>query len=395
MPEDSIETGEKLNLPQEPKPKQQRVTRRFLLKAGAAAIGAAALGWRESQIIESGIKTPTGTFYPLYESHTQGIKPEDLRDDLDACSFELNLKKTEGAIYSGKPAVVLYNWEFSSGWEQDTKELLKRKGKILEKLAGNKTRVVFGDLEVSYDLIEWEGEPMATRIGKGVGILGASAYLLARFDEKVALLFDKKEIPRRSVLKTIGKVALLASIPPNIGNVIQEKVFTNLDNLDARQKDAGSRIAFRLQGLASHLDPENHLLFFRNLIMADKILTVAEAIKKETGKRPKIAFNVGAAHVGMEDFLMAGHDFCRWLLSNYPPDFIENVAETNGGLENFCTARVLTLLPVRYSELLGEEYSAAIKLMTGSREVSIKDERIIDQPLFQSLSGRRLANALK
>lgn len=114
MPEDSIETEIKDKTP----PPPERFGRRKFFKKvaiGAAAIGATALGWRESQTIESGIQTATGTFYPLYERHDQGIDEKDLPDDLGACFFEFAKEQRQGWLYGEEPAVLLYNCTIGDG----------------------------------------------------------------------------------------------------------------------------------------------------------------------------------------------------------------------------------------------------------------------------------------
>ncbi len=55
--------------------------------------------------------------------------------------------------------------------------------------------------------------------------------------------------------------------------------------------------------------------FFRNVMMADKLLSVASKTKSRKGNNPsKLAFQVEAAHSGIEDFLQVGPDICRALV---------------------------------------------------------------------------------
>lgn len=144
-------------------------------------------------------------------------------------------------------------------------------------------------------------------------------------------------------------------------------------------KNAITRIHTRINGIIiGHLSIEEHLFFFRDVVIADKLLTAAEAIKRELGRKPLIAFNVGGAHGGIEDFLVAGHDFTRWVLLQYPKEFWETIIELNGGIENVCSVRSLTL-PSNFNA------------QEAKNNLEDLDENVVDHRLYDIA----LLNALK
>lgn len=107
-----------------------------------------------------------------------------------------------------------------------------------------------------------------------------------------------------------------------------------------RKEDALHRIIDRINGLQSNTHPEQLVVFFRNLIMADKMLTVADDFKQKTGRKAQIAFNVEYGHNGVQDFLRVGPDICRWLISRYPKKVLRDIGDLNGGNESLWTARL-------------------------------------------------------
>lgn len=148
------------------------------------------------------------------------------------------------------------------------------------------------------------------------------------------------------------------------------------------QKSAGQRVLQRIGALLSIMNPEDHLIFFRSVLMADKILTISESIQKQKGEKAKVAFNVGSDHLIMEDLLSAGHSFTRLILASYPIEFLKTVTENIGGVQNLATSRVFTLNP----NLTEQDIQNGRDGM-----VVIKEERIIDQPLLQTLDSRLAA----
>lgn len=287
----------------------------FLKKAGAVVAGAA-LVTREIGNIENGIRTPSGVFVPIYETHDVGFTPQRIPDDIQALFRELPLAK--------------------GNFEAPAYQLLKNgafRGGNLEKLAHSGAKVAFGDISLSWedDLAEMTRSNIA----------GTAGLMIATLTEIFAK--DKPGTPtsgRRKFLTNSVKVTSLW-----LGLPVATGIASNIaDTFSlAPQSNAISRILGRLEGIANHTHPEGIGIFFRNLIMADKMLMIAEQLKQESGKSPKIAFSIGKSHSGIEDILQAGPDVIRTLLGCYSPALVKKLVQETGSVENICTARVLSI----------------------------------------------------
>lgn len=368
-------------------------SRRDVIKKGAAvttaAVALGALGAREMQVMEHGLETRDGTFFPLYERHDVGIQTKDIPQNLDVFFRELTMDEVAMEL----PAVRLAKAAMSFGIKTPSQQSSSGdkpgesfKKDAFEMLAQNGTKIAYGDVpprSIDFSKENWhekatidEFKVGTARTAAGViaAITGPLVKDLAEIDEK----YGKKTIGTTS-RRMLGKVMVGAGIglatPPIAGFAIS--LGTRLVNPDLGQKNAITRIRNRLDGMLSHAVPENDVIFFRNLVMANKLLTLAKTTKKEGGK-PRIAFNVGAAHGGIEDLLLAGQDVTRFLISRFPKWYMKPMIDRSGGVENFSSIRVLTLpKDMKKGELDENEYEANQR---------IGDERIIDQGLFEDLS---------
>lgn len=116
------------------------------------------------------------------------------------------------------------------------------------------------------------------------------------------------------------------------------------------------------------------------------MLIVAEDFEKKSGRKPRIAFNVGAAHSGIEDFLVAGHEFTSWLIAQYPKPILWRIIEENGGIDNFCSARILTLPDGIKAEELGD---ASQREEVGRYlDKTVVSEKIVDDKLREMLRNQ-------
>lgn len=106
--------------------------------------------------------------------------------------------------------------------------------------------------------------------------------------------------------------------------------------------EPAQKVITRLYGIGTNLHPEDITNFFRNLIMANSMLMVAERMKK-VDRKPNIGFNAGYEHGGLEDLIKAGPEFCKFLISNFPKELLQFSIKNSGSLENFCTAIVIDL----------------------------------------------------
>lgn len=340
------------------------VDRRKFIKIATGstlAAGTAALVHKEVHARESGLETPTGIFIPLYERHDVGIKASDLPPNLDGF-----FKEAQGLepLLSASPDFMLK---------------AHIKPGLLSTLAQSEAQLIFGDTDVPPQDILDAGlkEQSKKRL-----IASGAIFLAGYFHDTANVLREiwKNKIPdakttsRRKFIKRASIVVASAVAAPVINWIVSGLEMKA--GIDPNQKSAIYRIYTRMTGLISHLAPENQFIFFRNLMMADKLLTVAKALGEQSGRKPRIAFNIGRSHSGIEDFLAAGHDFTRWLILRLPSDFLKEIIELNGGVENFCGARMIRLSKdFTFSE------------PASSQNAIIQDTKIYDQQLLDTLLG--------
>ncbi len=319
-----------------------KFNRRTAFKAGLAALGATVVGREAKTFIEGTIDTPSGVFYPLYEYHDTGVREQDVPDGLDAFFRELTMTELE---WRANPEDLLGTQYFSTRFREETiRSIIDFP--ILRKLAQDSTLVVFGDTAIPEDFADKAFNIAFTRMVTGGAVTAAgTGYLLS--DWVIHKLeqddFTQEELNRRKFigLSTVG--ATLALEAPLISMLL-----STLEISTQNQTEKGNiaqRILQRVIALADYFSPEDHDIYFRSLVMANKLLTISEAVQRQTGRKARVGFNVGTGHSSIEDFLQAGHNFTRFLISRYPDDFLQAVTRLNGGTENFCSARGISLVP--------------------------------------------------
>lgn len=279
------------------------ITRRdFLKKAGTfAAVGAVAGAAGliiDNEINKDGIvRVNEGNFIPLYENHVVGIAPEDIPQSIDA------LFKESGNIVADD-----IESQLGMGYKTDI-------GKTMEILAGNKAPVILGDIRPTNSYL--------LNVGLFVLTYAAEFWIGLRSASKILHT-------RRKVLKlALGAAALFG-----LSN------FTALPALISRPilPSDWNRKLSRIYGITSHMHPEQPALFLRNALMADKLLLTGAYLKEKLGRQPNVAFQVGLAHSGIEDFLQAGQEACRKAIALYPKPYLNYVIKINGGAEDFSSA---------------------------------------------------------
>lgn len=133
----------------------------------------------------------------------------------------------------------------------------------------------------------------------------------------------------------------------------------------------------RLHGFQSNFHPEDLFIFFRNAVIADKMLVIAEKFYQEEGRKAKIGFSLGISHSGIEDVFGAGTEFCRFVIRQYPDSVLKRVIEANKDIETFCTSVTL--------ELPGDFQESDIETLGKTRNVNIKRDLVVDKNLAKQL----------
>lgn len=337
-----------------------RLSRRGFLKAAGALIGT---GVVSHEIIKgnSGVRTDVGVFVPLYERHGLRIDPKDIPRDTNCYFREYSdstlmststrgILETTGGAYRNTP-LEIHNFRV---FPEETLKTLSKIG----------AEIMVGDVSISSLVMEQLQEALP-RTYLAVGLLGSVLEAVKEIPK----------IPRRRLLKWLGRASLLWSSP----------IFTNALRYSplGKEQDAAKRIIARIDGIISDFHPEDVSVFFRNAVMAIKMLNVASEMKDSSGGRlPKFVFQVERGHAGIEDFLQIGTDSCRNLILAYPKSFLKEVVSINGGVENFCTARLFKL-PKDFRTVSGRIPDDVVRLITERRVVDTK----LKERLEKVLSG--------
>lgn len=357
--------------------------RRTAFKAGLAAVGLVAVGRETKTFLDGAIETPSGIFYPLYEHHDTGVNEEDIPSDLDAFFRELSM---DSDTWRESPEELLTAQHLiSGGMFSDESVVNIFNFPVLKKLAQNSTLIVFGDAPVPNNIIDESFDMEFNRVlmGGAVWAVGNS-YLLGDWirHKLKSTDFSWGDLRRRKFIGHSVIGATLALGAPAISLLIEIIDINGYKKVEKR--NTVQRILQRLQTLMGYFIPEDHNVFFRSLVMANNLLTISEHIQKDIGRKAIIGFDVGNSHSNIEDFLQAGHDFTRFLISIYPRDFLQAVVEESGSLENFCSALALKLVPDLEPEDLEE-----VDVLHG--RPSPYQIKIRDLPLLEILESKLAA----
>lgn len=348
--------------------KVQNADRRKFLKRGItgtiAALAAGTFLEKEHSKFEEGIITSVGTFIPLYERHDLGIKESEIASDLNGFFREV----VDPNLMKSPPQDILEM--VGTGYDNpERKQVIFFPDQILQKLKLQGTEIIVGDILPGEEAIS--SAILATFIESTIS-LGFLGIIIANKLENKLTHFNElehKKDTRRGILKKALVGFSIWGLAPT--------VTTAINIVGGAQEGAIKRIAARLSGISSDFHPEILLVFLRNAMMADKLLTVAEQMKSQTGKNPKIAFQVHGGHSGIEDFLVAGSDVCRFLVLSYPDSVLKPIVEYNNGIKDFCSARLF-----KFSKDTSPNTSGSPDLE------NISERRIIDTNLQLSLEKK-------
>lgn len=242
---------------------------------------------------------------------------------------------------------------------------------VLEKLVRSKTEIMIGD--VYEDL---PGRPIytITRLSEDFIGIGIGLALLRDSLKKKKNVVENHNATRRKFLKGAAAAGAFWLVEPSIYALLRG--WPRVGTVATERENALSRIIDKAHGISTKTHPEEiDNGFFRDLIMADKMLTVAEEFERRTGRKAKMGFNVEYGHNGIEDFLRVGHDVCRWIIERYPTKVLKFIANINGGNESLWTARLFKL-PKDFS--VGPETDWS----------NVEDRKVIDVELQKTLVPR-------
>ena len=317
-----------------PQTKKRSFNRRQFLQTAAILATAGGVGAGISNEVVKGFKgitTDVGTFLPLYERHTIGIEATSIPADAQVYFKEFSSYYTgdHHAATMDEPALPLLLSTATVYENQPFKgDIRSFPDDILNRIASLGTEIMIGDVILgSYESNETL-ETLKKNYLRG-GILSVASLLGAYFSKGT----------RRGFLKGMGLALLAWSLPPVLSNDLGGSGLGT-----GKKQDALKRITARIEGIVSDFHPEEALVFFRNAVMADKMLKVAEELKIQgSGKLPQIAFHTEAAHSGIEDFLQIGADYTRKIILAHPKPFLREVVDFNGGSEKLSSSRLIKI----------------------------------------------------
>jgi hypothetical protein len=349
-----------------------QITRRDVLKVGlniakggAAAAVLSHIGLHEGQKVKENNFVINGVrYFPFYELHDVGYQGE-VPDNLDVTFWELNDS-------AGDPNTILK----ADPWSIDFALLTNAIGQLA--MPGNT-----GDL--------W----LSIRKNGGRIALGdvASQKVIDKINEFGTDKGSKKELARFS----LGLVSLLTSL----GRTGVTGKFSEADTalglggaaaiLSSKESEKFlvqapegpiTRILYRLQGMTSNFRVDDVSLLYRNLVMADKILLLGEHFynfgkteNPRSNEYPRVGFNLGKAHQGIEDLLYLGRPNIHKVLLAFYTEFVrENVSEY--GMDFIPKVRVL-------------KYEDARSVGKSLAETDLLDEfELVDQELLSTLKEK-------
>lgn len=273
------------------------------------------------------IETPEARYFPIYEWHPRPASKEELKllPLQDIFFYEYNEDSRNFVNHNTPPQVIL---DTPSPTILQVFPGSKRTYLIprdhLEWLKENNTKVSFEGYTIPNGLLTLL---LTTGTKSLEGSIGAGIVLsLARSKMKSD---STKEFTRRQFLKVVAGLAAAWGLSPSISWLMPHKTEVRLN--------AWERIIIKAHGLSSQMHPENPIIFFRNIMFARKLQFLGGVMSKEKGRKAHIAYNVGSAHGGIEDFLHIGKDWTLAFLNIIPNQYLRAVIDANGGFENFCS----------------------------------------------------------
>lgn len=327
--------------PNPEKPKSG-ISRRGFLKAGLVGTAALLVGKEASKLQAEQLKieTDSAIYYPFYEGHRKPITLEELKlyPAADIHFVELTVPSR---IYTAKDfdasAELFTQAGNYSRTDPNTLINVTRllPDDILNYFAENNTAVVFEGMDFPDKMRKLLLPLHDIEAGMGIISLGLSRILASSLPKDSAA-------PNQII--TAGNLIAAWGFSGNLSNTLHTLTQELLPRSYSRLSLA--RLSQKLGALQANAHPEDLMVFMRNIFMARKFEFLAEQLPtlRQLDRKPKISYNVGAAHAGIEDLLHLGPNLTISLLNIYPKELLINIVEYNGGLDSFCSSVVI---PVR------------------------------------------------
>ncbi len=313
------------------------LSRRGLLKGVSALAAISAIGV-ELNVGKEGLETIDAIYYPIYERHDKRMLRARIPKGID---FYFN----EPVTHVNSPDLNIDpEWQAKmavASWTENPNDLLAR-------FSQEHTGIILGDTEISKNPDEFilvQGYSAIVNIIAGVF---TSVVAGKKILEKISPSSKNTEIPsqnstdisRRSFLVDYSKkVAKTALFMKGIGTLAHQAAV----ELNPNEERAITRILARIDGFISNTDPTALGIFMRDAMMALQLITVAKYNGEDTRLKPKIAFQIGAGHAGIEDFLRLGEESIVRIIASYPQPVLDYLLERNEGVDGFASVGIVHL----------------------------------------------------
>ena len=324
---------------------EKRRTLGTLAKGLFAGVGAFFLGNETIKTIEKKVRTPVGNFFPQYERHEDHEKVQDAIKFPTPCQGFATEFVVEDAVslmdIDGLKLVLSSGTGYDSNTTPNFYSITE---KTIAKLVAEQIPILFGDIAIPTDTLPGWKETLADArhdlIVVGEVIVGTLALLDVKHAADTEDLSELKSlVTRRKFLKGSLGLGIGALTAANKHQEMAEWLGTGLASEDATTRRLYSRVA----GTISELRPEFVSDFFRNLVVANKLLFYAETCKAQGSATANIVTQYHGGHSEIEVYLQLGRTFCRNMIAQFPPEFLQMTIARNGGLEKFCSVRSITL----------------------------------------------------
>lgn len=252
------------------------------------------------------VERPEARYKIIYGRHDRITPASELPSQFDALFLEVgSLRYSEAKIGDG---VVL----------KKVDQYLQ----IVESTQEKETKIYFGD-------VPFKQFPYRVKIGKinflpdwSIAIRGVEWYAGLGLTILLAREIDqKKKISRRDFLRRIGKGTVA---------VWGMSWVSKLGTVFFKEGQEVSRILEKIISAEDPLHPEDLTTWFRNAVMAKKLIAIGKKEQAEHNHKVEIAIVFGSGHTGLVDFLRRGEETCERVVRLYPKWFLKAmIAESN------------------------------------------------------------------
>jgi hypothetical protein len=226
------------------------------------------------------VETPEGIFRIAYGVHTRPQNPEDVRG-VNAIMLETGLFNYDN---SQKAIKCFYDIQ---------KDIVQYEN-LIKEAARSRQPIYFTDVD---PMILRSSLTFFLKVVEGI----VAIRLIQDLGNLCKQVLENKN-SRRDFLKLLGGGVLSAYLTSpfvedltNVGAILGK-----LDGQTARRK-----VERLLIELNEEIHPELNIIILtlRNLVMAQKLITITQDFRGEAGQKPEIAAVVGGAHIGLEKVL--------------------------------------------------------------------------------------------